>query len=135
MAPKVAALRAFTAALDDVGERYGSKPHPESRAMEELAAEQNYRTRSTWENPITDTHTFSAMTLRAASDYARGYGSLFDSPDPPLYTHLTVARSVFESAIVSAWLSEPGIGPLDRIKRGLCEQIYSAKEVDDLALG
>jgi hypothetical protein len=50
-------------------------------------------------------------------------------------THTVVlGRSAFEAAVVSAWLSEPGISSVDRIKRGLCEQLYSALEVDRLRL-
>lgn len=36
--------------------------------------------------------------------------------------------------MVSEWLGEPSVEPLERIKRGLCEQLYSAKEVEDLNL-
>ena len=36
--------------------------------------------------------------------------------------------------MVSAWLSEPQISTLDRIKRGLCEFLYSAREVRELEL-
>jgi hypothetical protein len=133
MAPKVEGIRAFTAAIDRVGEER-SLPSHDSRAMGELADQQKYRTRSTWAQPITDTHTFGSMSLRAATDYVRGFGDLFDSPDPPLYAHLAIGRAALESAVVSAWLSEPQITALERIKRGLCEQLYSAAEVDRLGL-
>jgi hypothetical protein len=133
MAPKVAGIRRFVAAVDAVNATR-SMPDAESRAMEELAAEASFRSRSTWEQPIVDSHTFGSMTLRAAADYLRAFGQLFDGPQPPVYAHLAVARSAFESAVVCEWLSEPGISPLDRIKRGLCEQLYSAAEVDALGL-
>jgi hypothetical protein len=133
MAPKVAGIRRFVGAVDSVNATR-SLPNPESRAMEELAAEPSFRSRSTWEQPIADCHTFGSMTLRAAADYLRAFAELFDGTQPPVYAHLAVARSAFESAVVCEWLSEPGIGPLDRVKRGLCEQLYSAAEVDALGL-
>jgi hypothetical protein len=134
MAPKVDGIRAFTAAVRRVLDERGNVPGHPSRALEELAEERNYRARSSWTNPVTDTHTFGAMTLLAATDYVRTFGELFASPEPPLYAHLVVGRSVFESGVVSAWLSEPGISALDRMKRGLCEQLYSALEVDRLGI-
>jgi hypothetical protein len=134
MAPKVAAIRAFTSAVDSGADRHGGLPVAESRAMGELDAEQHYSARSTWEMPITDTHLFGAMTLRAAADNVRGFAALFASGQPPLYPHLVLGRSAFEAAVVSEWLNEPGVDPLERIKRGLCEQLYSAREVEDLDL-
>jgi hypothetical protein len=134
IAPKVEALRAFTSAVDSVTERHGGLPSADSRAMSELSAEQQYKRRSTWEEPITETHLFGAMTLRAATDNVRGFAALFASGSPPLYSHLVLGRSAFEGAVVCEWLSEPQVDPLERIKRGLCGQLYSAKEVEDLNL-
>jgi hypothetical protein len=47
----------------------------------------------------------------------RGLAELFDSGHPPLSAHLTVSRAALDSAAVSAWLSQPGITSLERIKR------------------
>jgi hypothetical protein len=47
----------------------------------------------------------------------------------PVYGHLVVARSALEAAVISAWLNEPAIEPDERVKRGLCEQIYNAWEL------
>lgn len=102
--------------------------------MAEIATEQNYKSRSSWELPITDTHAFASATLRASSDYTRGFADLFDTDRPPIYAHLPLARAALEAAGVSAWLSELGISPLDRLKRGLCELLYSANEVSSLEL-
>ena len=134
MAPKVAALQSFTAAVDSVAERHGSVPSDGSRARVELDSEPQYSAISTWEKPITDTYTFGAMSLRAATDNLRGFGTLFASDQPPLYPHLVLGRSAFEGAVVSEWLSEPSVEPHERVKRGLCEQLYSAKEVEELNL-
>jgi hypothetical protein len=120
--------------VDAVAERHGGLPSADSGAMTERADEQSYRTRSKWEQPVTDTHTFGAVTLRAAADYVRGIAELFASDRSPLYAHLTLARAALESAVVLAWLSQPGISTLERIKRGLCELLYSANEVSALQL-
>lgn len=134
IAPHVAALREMTIAIDETSDRHGRLPSTESRAMNDRGEEQNYRSRSDWEQPITDTHAFGALTLRAATDHVRGIAELFDSARPPLYAYLTLARAALESAVVSAWLSEPGIACLERIKRGLCEMLYSANEINELGL-
>jgi hypothetical protein len=134
-APHVTAIRALTAAIDEVPERHGGLPDATSGAIGELSDEQRYRSRSAWNQPVTDTHLFGGLTLRAANDYVRGLAELFGSGHPPLYAHLSLARAGFEAAGVSAWLSEPGIGTEERIKRGLCELIYSAREVEELNLG
>ncbi|MGO9902979.1 MAG: hypothetical protein ACLP0J_25575 [Solirubrobacteraceae bacterium] len=69
-----------------------------------------------------------------AGAYVRAIAELFASDHPPLYAHLTLARAALESAVVSAWLSKPGIATLERIKRGLCELLYSANQVNELRL-
>jgi hypothetical protein len=126
-------IRALASAVD-LALNTHADPAAESAAMSEVAVEQNYRSRSAWEAPITDTHAFAVATLRASSDYIRGFAELFDSEHPPLYAHLPLARAALEAAGVSAWLSELGIAPLERMKRGLCELLYSANEVARLSL-
>ena len=134
MAPTVEALRSFSTAVDDVAPRHGDLPVTDSQAMRELAAEGDYKSQSSWQNPITDTHMFGGTTLRAASDYVRTFATAFTAERPPLYGHLPVARAVLESSVVSAWLSEPDVAYEERIKRGLCERLYSASEVKKLRL-
>jgi hypothetical protein len=134
MAPTVDALWTFTTAVDDVALRHANLPATDSQAMRELAAEDEYRSQSPWQNPIADTHTFGAMTLRAASDNVRTFATAFAAERPPLYGHLPVARAALESSVVSAWLNEPEIAYVERIKRGLCERLYSANEVNYLGL-
>jgi hypothetical protein len=132
MAPTVAALREFSNAVDQVPDRYGGEPSAESRAMSEISAGQGYATRSSRLLPITETHGFGALTLRAASDCVRTFAEAFTAERMPVWGHLVVARSALEASVVAWWLSEPAIDPLERIKRGLCEQLYSADEVRKL---
>jgi hypothetical protein len=73
------------------------EPAAESVAMGEIAAEQNYRSRSAWEAPVADTHSFAVATLRASSDYVRGFAELFNADHLPLYAHLPLARAALEA--------------------------------------
>jgi hypothetical protein len=127
-------MREFCTAVEAVTDRHGHIPDTASTGMRELAVEARYREQSTWQNPITDTHMFGAMTLRAAADYMRSFAQLFDTEEPPVYGHVVVARAAFESASVSSWLNDAHIGVPERIRRGLCEQLYSAREVHDLGI-
>ena len=73
-------------------------------------------------------------TLQASTDYVRALAELFGTGHPPLYAHLTLARASLEASVVSAWLNDPAIATIERMKRGLCEFIYSAREVNELGL-
>ena len=131
MTPTITVLRALTAVADEISDRY---PAHDSQGLRELEAEPQFRERSTWENPITDTHMFGRITLRAATDNARTFAEAFDAPRPPLYGHLALARATLEASVISAWLNEPGIAYLERVKRGMCERLYSANEVRRLGI-
>jgi hypothetical protein len=131
MAPTAQTFMVFTSAVDEVVSRY---PAEDSQAMRELHAEDQYRHRSSWQNPIGDTHTLGAMTLRAVIDYVRTFAKAFSVGAPPVYGHLVVTRSALESSVVTAWLNEPGIAYDERVKRGMCELLYSANEVRKLKL-
>src|ERR1039458_3381890 len=80
LAPVVDAVREMTAAILTMPERHHHQPAADSRAMAELAAEQQrYRSWTSWDAPLTDTHTFGGITLLAACDYANAFAALFDS--------------------------------------------------------
>lgn len=134
MAPIADALNALVRAVEATGPRHGNLPAPESEAMKELASEDEYRARSGWENPVTDTHSFGGMTLWAAADYVRSFASTLGGERPPIYGHLALARDALEASVVSFWLNERGIAYDERVKRGLSEVIYSAAEVKRLGL-
>ncbi|MGH8994917.1 MAG: hypothetical protein ACRDYB_02605 [Acidimicrobiales bacterium] len=72
----------------------------------------------------------------AASDYGHCYASLFGASQEqaPIYGHLAIARAGLEACVVSSWLNEPRIETVERVKRALCELIYSAWEVKRLEL-
>ena len=56
------------------------------------------------------------------------------SPPHAVYGHLVLARAALESCVVAAWLNEPDIAVAARVKRGLCEHLYSASELVRLGL-
>jgi hypothetical protein len=134
MAPVAEALNALVRAVEATGPRHGDLPPPESEAMKELASEEQYRARSGWLNPVTDTHSFGGMTLWAAADYVRSFASTLGGERPPIYGHLALARDALEASVVSFWLNERGITYDERVKRGLSEVIYRAAEVKRLGL-
>jgi hypothetical protein len=134
MAPTAEALDALVRAVEATGPRHVGLPAPESEALKELASEDDYRARSGWENPITDTHSFGSMTLWAAADYVRSFATTLGGQRPPIYGHLALARDALEASVVSFWLNEREIAYDERVKRGLCEVIYSASEVKKLGL-
>jgi len=131
MTPTIQVLRALTRIVDELVPR---DPNVDSQALREIEAEPQFRTRSKWENPVTETHMYGAVTLRAATDNARTFAQAFDAQQPPLYAHLSLARATLELSVVAAWLNEPGIPYQDRIKRGMCQRLYSAADVAKLGI-
>jgi hypothetical protein len=70
----------------------------------------------------------------ARIDFLEIFAVLLDADSTPVYGHLVVARSVFDACIVAAWLNDPTTDTTERVKRGLCEQLYSAMELVRLRL-
>jgi hypothetical protein len=134
MAPTVEEIRRFANAVRELGDLAGREPAATSPAMTEIAEGAGYRGRAGWDDPVSDAHTFGGLTLFATSDYVRGFADLFTGPQMPFYADLAMARVALESAAVAAWLNEGGISTLERIKRGICELVYSAAEVNELNL-
>ncbi|HEY1687786.1 MAG TPA: hypothetical protein VGF95_02875 [Solirubrobacteraceae bacterium] len=135
LAPTIGAVHDLADAVAARAARNGHQPSASSRAMEEIAVEATLATRSEgWQEPIRDTHTFGGMTLTAAADFARSFAVLLDADSTPVYGHLVVARSVFDASVVAAWLNDPKADATERVKRGLCEQLYSAMELVRLRL-
>jgi hypothetical protein len=135
LAPTVEAIRQLTVAVGAVQPNHRHQPAVPSVAIDEIAAEaRGFGTRTDWDGPIRDTHTFGGTTLFAASDYARSRAELFAADRTPVYRHLSVARSALETSVVAAWLNDPTVDPSERVRRGLCEQLYNAGELVRLGL-
>jgi hypothetical protein len=133
LAPTRQALRDLCAAVTNVVTSR-TLPAADSRAMAELSAEPMWAARSDWEHPISDTHTLGAMTLLACTDCARGFAQTIDADEASMYGHLVLARSALETAVICGWLNDPRIDTAERVRRGLCEQLYSAMEVQRLKI-
>jgi hypothetical protein len=135
VAPTASLIRELADAALAVAPTLGANPSATSRAMSEIAAEvDRYGSLSDWIHPITDTHMLGGLTLFAACDYARGFANAIEADPTPVYAHLVSLRASLEVCVVSAWLNDPGIGHMERIKRGLAEQLYNAKELRRLGI-
>jgi hypothetical protein len=135
LSPTIGAVHDLADAVGERAERHGHQPSASSRAMEEIASEATFAARSGgWKEPIRDTHSFGGMTLTAAVDFARSFAVLIDADSTPVYGHLVVARSVFDASVVAEWLNDPKADVTERVRRGLCEQLYSAMELLRLRL-
>lgn len=135
MTPVIESLRDLANAVDAVSERHGNRPAAHSQAMAELAGEAEFADRSAgWEAPVSDAQTIGSVTLRAAIDAVRTFAAVFAGAEqPPLYGHLVVARAALEASVVASWLNEPAIPHEERVRRGLCESLYSQKELERVA--
>lgn len=136
MADTVAAMHTLCSAIEGAPARHGFQPAPVSVAMGDLDKESRFVARfgEDWLGPVRDTHTFGGMTLFAATDYARCYADLFTGDRAPVYGHLVLARAALEACVISSWLNEPAIETDERVRRGLCELIYSNWEVSRLKI-
>lgn len=135
VAPTVEVIRRLTDAIGAVQIDHRHQPGASSVATGEIAAEaRRFGRRTVWDGPISDTHSFGGTTLFAASDYARSFAELLAADRAPVYGHLALARSALETSVVAAWLNDPGVDPGERVRRGLCEHLYSASELGRLGL-
>ena len=65
----------------------------------------------------------AAMALAAAMDHVQAWRSLLQGAgEMPAFGHLTLLRTVHESALLAFWLTEPGIDPDLRRARGVAAQ-------------
>jgi hypothetical protein len=137
MADSVSTIRTLCSAISGASTRHGNLPSATPNvAMSDIAAEERFAERmgEAWLVPVRDTHTFGGMTLVAASDYGECYAQLFAGERAPVFGHLVMVRAALEACVVSSWLNDPRIETVQRIKRGLCELVYSTWEVRRLNL-
>ena len=136
MAETVSAMRELCRAAGDASGRHGHQPSARSVAMADIAREARYIAMwgDNWPTPVQDAHTFGGMTLTAATDFGLCYADLFDGERAPVYGHLALARAGLEACVVSSWLTDPRSDTEERLKRALCEQIYSGWEMRRLSI-
>jgi len=136
MAETVAVMRGLCAAAVEASDRHGHQPTVPSVAISDISHENGFIARwgDDWPTPVQDAHTFGGMMLMAATDFGYSYASLFTGDRAPVYGHLALARAGLEASIVGSWISDPKIETEQRLKRTLCEQLYSAMEVKRLKI-
>jgi len=135
LAPTFRVIGELASAVLEMAPRKSHIPGPRSRAKAELVAQkQKYSEVVGWDEPVTDAHSFGGFTLLAATDYAQGLAGLFAAGPPPVYAHLVLTRAVLEACVVSAWLNDPTVDVDERVRRALCEHVYSAMEVKRLGI-
>jgi hypothetical protein len=136
MAETVSVMKGLALTIAGAPGRNGHLAHASSVGMSDLAAQGVLQRRCPqWEGPVGDSYSIGAMTLIAASDYGHGYASLFEvSERAPVFAHLALTRAGLEACVVSIWLNDPRIDTERRVKRGLCEQLYSTWEVGRLTI-
>jgi hypothetical protein len=136
VAPSLDAVRHLARSVLDLSPRHGYLPSPDALGMAELNEQSlQFAAIDGWPEPVADAHSFGAVTLVAAADYAHAFADLFDSEEIPLFAHLVLARASLEACVVSAWLNEAPIPVEARAKRALAEHLYSAKEQTRLPVG
>jgi hypothetical protein len=129
IAPTVRVLRELAAVMIDTRTPFGDRPAVPSVAMDELVLEEErYGKWSSWTRPLSDTHSLGSVLLDAAADNVRCYATLFDQERAPVFGHLVIARAALETCVYSTWLNDPTLDAVERMKRGLAEQIHSARE-------
>jgi hypothetical protein len=135
MAPTVEVIRTLTEGIKGASGRHANLPGVNSVAMQDLAAQESGMVKAKdWDVPIGDAQTLGSVDLLAATDTARCYGELFAGTRAPLFSHLVLARSCMEACVVSEWLSDPKIAPVERQRRTLVELLYSAREIRRLGI-
>jgi hypothetical protein len=106
VAPTVQVMRDLTNAIMAVEPRHKHRPEQGSEGAGELDFQEVIEKKTSWDKPITDTHSMGGVALLAATDYARGFAELFDGKRTPVFGHLALARAALEAATVAGWLGQ-----------------------------
>jgi hypothetical protein len=73
-------------------------------------------------------YNIAATTLQSAVDHLRAWRKLVEAGLVPMYAHMSLLRTAFESALLAYWLFEPGIDAIARHARAIAAQ---AEEYDE----
>ena len=79
VSPTIDAVRSLVDEIESVDERHGALPDVKSQAMAEIAADSDWGSAAVGTTRCGDTHSFGAMTLVAARDYARAFAQTLDT--------------------------------------------------------
>lgn len=100
----------------------------DSPAMAELSHEAEIMA-DDWDEPVHSAHSNAGILRFAATDAVRQFTRLFRSQPVPVYAHLAVARAGLESAALSYWAIERGIGSTARAQRYQAIRLRNAREM------
>jgi hypothetical protein len=125
--PIVTVTRDLADAVRRAIDRFGGVVGADSPAMEEIAEEARWKPVDEWETPVGTALSIGVVSAIASAEDLRCYGRLFEHAPPPLYGHLTLARSVIETSVTTRWIMEPAIGALARVKRSLVQMLGNAR--------
>lgn len=95
-----------------------------SFANQELKLDAEWGDPNTIEQPMYELLAHVELLFHAANDHMRSLGRLLGGDQPNWYGHIAVARAVVETASRLWWLTEPQLGPLERVRRHLMEHQY-----------
>jgi hypothetical protein len=115
--PALALLMELLRELANAGEELteAGLPVAHSKAIEERAAGTAARSADFGET-VYAAHSAAAVQRFAATDHLRQFAKMFQTAPVPVYSHLCVERSSLETAALSYWFTEPGIGADARVR-------------------
>lgn len=103
-----------------------------SPANQELKEDALWGNPATIEHPVYDTLAHLELLFIAACDHLRSLGQLLRVDPPSWFGYVAVARAVVETSSRLWYLTEPGIGSLERVRRNLMEQQYELRHQQGL---
>jgi hypothetical protein len=135
IAPARKALAALLHDSDELRDKWGWLPAPESAAMAELAAGPQFEGNpTTWGDPAHAAHNLGQTLLFAMGDCVGALVRLLSQRATPVYAHVVLARASLELASRAWWLFEPAIGLRLRVARVMNERIFGLAEQGRLPL-
>jgi hypothetical protein len=129
------ALAALLQAGDELRDKWGWLPAPESPAMAELADAAQLEANSPWGDPVQDAHNLGQLLLFAMGDCVDALVAVLSREvRTPVYAHAVLARAALEHAGRASWLFEPAIGFRLRVARGMNDRIFGLSQQARLPL-
>lgn len=104
-------------------DQWGALPAADSQGMAERNCEREY-VGIRGDQPVLTSHTTAGLLLYAAEDAINALARLYDeSFGPPVFAHMTLARSVLECSARARWMAECSAGVRGRIARLLANRV------------
>lgn len=128
MRPFAEAITAYAVRSAAEPERHGWLPAADSKAIAELAGEQQWATDG-WLQPVQNAHSFGAMLTYFLAEQLDAIAAIIRTAEVgPRYSYLANARAIIDTAPVAFWLLDPDVGIETRVKRGIAYRMDSANQ-------